>query len=505
MKKSLYALLILGGSLLFTLFFYNTYIGLNLALFELVCIAGLLAIKRLPLKHSKVAIVLAGTFLTAVFFVINYSGFTVFINILSFGLLIGVVAFPEARSLLTSAATGMANLVKAQGQFFGVIESLFKNRQQARTVFKYLKIIAIPLLIIFLFVVLYRYANPVFEKYVLSVSAFISDIFGSLFKHFNGALFFTFILGVLVCNFVFLSRPQKAFTEADQSGDNHLRRKRKRPMYPVSFKPLALLNEYKAAVFLLTALNILILIINIIDINWVWINFEWDGDYLKQFVHEGTYLLIISILISIGITLYFFRGNLNFYRKNRFLTWLAYIWLGQNAILTISVAIRNLWYISYFALAYKRIGVIFFLLLTLYGIYTVIMKIRHKKSAFFLFRRNSMAMYLVLVFIALFNWDSIIARYNLKHYERSFVHFDYLATLSYKTLPTLDVSEQQLNTIEKTQDELFPFADKYMTAKEFENRIEQRKTAFIDLWKQKGFFSWNYAEYKAYKALTNSE
>jgi hypothetical protein len=63
-------------------------------------------------------------------------------------------------------------------------------------------------------------------------------------------------------------------------------------------------NEYKAGIVLLIALNALLLFVNIIDIKWVWIGFEFEGQYLKEFVHKGTYLLILSIIISIGIVLY---------------------------------------------------------------------------------------------------------------------------------------------------------------------------------------------------------
>ena len=264
---------------------------------------------------------------------------------------------------------------------------------------------------------------------------------------------------------------------------------------------LALTSEYKAAIFLLFMLNILLLTVNIIDINWVWIGFEWNGAYLKQFVHEGTYLLIISILISIAITLYFFRGNLNFYKKNKLLRLLSFIWLFQNGILVISVAIRNFWYINYFALAYKRIGVIVFLILTLYGIITVVYKIKDSKTGFFLLRKNSMSLYLILIVLTFFNWDLIIANYNISSYQKSFVHLDYLSTLSNKTLPYLELQDSQLEKIAESQKQLFSFKEKFMTTDEFKQKIQNRKTQFLSDWEKSKFFSWNYADYKAYIIL----
>ena len=69
------------------------------------------------------------------------------------------------------------------------------------------------------------------------------------------------------------------------------------------------------------------------DINHVWLNFQWDGQFLKEFVHDGTYILIINIIISILLVLYFFKANLNFFKKNKILKTLTYIWVGQNFFL----------------------------------------------------------------------------------------------------------------------------------------------------------------------------
>lgn len=248
----------------------------------------------------------------------------------------------------------------------------------------------------------------------------------------------------------------------------------------------------------------MILSMNVIDINWVWFNFEWEGQYLKQFVHEGTYLLILSILISGVLVLYYFRRNLNFYRNNNLLKYLSYIWLAQNGVLAVSVAIRNFWYINYFALAYKRIGVIIFLVLTIYGLYTVYRKVRERKSAFYLFKTNAYALLVVLIISSLMNWDSTIAKYNFKNSNTSFLHLDYLATLSDKSLPYLDKTLPELKQIEAVQNEKFPFEQKFMTSEEYFSIIQNRKRRFIDKWEAKSILSWNLPEYSAYKKLTSA-
>ncbi|MCF8297023.1 MAG: DUF4173 domain-containing protein [Saprospiraceae bacterium] len=495
------SLTIILSSILFTTFFYKQNIGLNLLLFEVIVFVLLFYFKRINLNHQTSLIVFAGTLLSAFFVLINNSDISIVVNLLSFLIFIGLILYPQSRSLISSFGIGFLNLFTAQSDFVTSSNQTIDQRPRLKKILKYVKIIFIPILIILLFIFIYRLANPIFEKHLLDFTRTLNRIVNYIFRKLDIIMFLLFLLGLLFSNFIFLGKPNNKIIEFEQSSSDFLIRKRKKHFS--KFKKLALINEYKAAIFLLFVLNALILIVNIIDINWVWINFEWNGKYLKQFVHEGTYLLIVSILISIGITLYFFRGNLNFYKKNKFLKILSYIWLFQNGILLISVAIRNFWYIYYFALAYKRIGVFVFLLLTLVGIITVLLKIKDQKTSFFLLRKNTMALYIILVVMTFFNWDIIIAKYNIKHYERSFVHLDFLAGLSEKTLPYLDLDDSKLDDIALSQKELFTFKEKFITTDEFKEIIKKRKHKFTKKWNKTKFFSWNYADYKAYHKLNN--
>jgi len=331
------------------------------------------------------------------------------------------------------------------------------------------------------------------------VGLFIQNGFIFIFERLNFSLIFTFIF----CSFssVFLIIRSKNTTLAQQdagANEQFMRHAKKNKRY---FRLTALKSEYKAGAFLLLVLNALILIANTLDIYWVWFNFEWVGQTLKQFVHEGTYLLILSILISIALVLYFFRGNLNFYKRNKFLKLLSYIWLGQNAVLAISVMIRNYWYIEYFALAYKRIGVLIFLALTVYGLYTVLIKIRDKKSAFYLFRTNAIAVFVALVLTSAVPWDSLIAQFNFAHANQSYLHLEYLSKFSDKTLPALDRSAFEMTPIETFQKETFDIDHEDMTYGAYRIKINTRTASFKEKWEAKNILSWNLPEYLAYKSF----
>jgi hypothetical protein len=189
-------------------------------------------------------------------------------------------------------------------------------------------------------------------------------------------------------------------------------------------------------------------VVNAVDINWIWLGFEpAPGFDLTQFVHEGTYVLIFSILLAAGIMLWFFRRNLNFYQPGLpLLRWGATLWVVQNVVLAISVGLRNYYYIVYTGLAYKRIGVYGFLLLTLFGLGTVLLKIWQRRSAFNLVRLNSWAVYALVLGLAAGNWEIWIAEYNL---QAGFARLDigFLLNMPPRVLPVLAAREAVLDQV----------------------------------------------------------
>lgn len=488
-------------SLLFTFFFYKKELGLNFFIADVLVAVWLLFTRQIQLNKAIPLIAFSAFLLTSVFAIITHSVFVYIMHFISIFILAGALLYPLSGSLLSTLGLGFGNTLLSVSSFFEALTTGNETRRKAGRILKMTGIFIIPIIIILIFISIYSASNPKFNSIVLEITKFLRKYIERFFNSINIELFITFIL---VSGFLGMIIFRKAFAGIIQrdelSKDELIRRKRRRGWFA---KWNALKNEYIAGFFLLLILNILLLVVNIIDINWVWFNFKWEGQYLKQFVHEGTYLLILSILISIGLVLYFFRGNQNFYSGNKWLKILSYIWLGQNAILAVSVGIRNFYYIQNFALAYKRIGVIIFLLLTLYGLYTVFLKVKNTRSAYFLFRKNTLAAYVLLVLASLVNWDTVIAKYNFSHYQKSFLHLNFMADLSDKALPYLDVPVEKLTKIDSTQQKKFDFADRYyyMTPAEYTERISSRKNEFLAKWESKDFLEWNYAEYKAYRDL----
>lgn len=215
---------------------------------------------------------------------------------------------------------------------------------------------------------------------------------------------------------------------------------RKRPSYSLPGRTLGLKHEYQTAVYTFVVLNALLFFVNVLDLIWVWFSPQTrTAAELSQYVHEGTWLLIFSIILAMLVVLLFLRGNLNFYPRNKQLRELAILWLAQNAFLALSVGVRNGHYIDQYGLAYGRIVVVFFLILVVFGLYTMYQKVIGPRTAFYLLEINGRAILLLLLVAAAFNWDSLITRHNLQRENPDIYHLQYM--LDNNLTPLLEAAQ----------------------------------------------------------------
>ncbi len=218
-------------------------------------------------------------------------------------------------------------------------------------------------------------------------------------------------------------------------------------MFSYRFKFNTLKVETKMGIVLLVMMNALLVLLNIIDVQVTWLGFDASSiDNLAYYVHEGTYYLIFSILLSMAILLVIFRGSQNYLASNKTLKFLAYGWIVQNAFMAISVALRNVYYIDYYyALSFKRIGVMIFIILTLFGLGTMAVKIYGKKTTFWLLKINSTAAVIMLLVMSSFSWDRTIAEFNLMNPDKESIDIEYLLRLNDDALPILDKHKDLLD------------------------------------------------------------
>ncbi|MCC7318140.1 MAG: DUF4173 domain-containing protein [Bacteroidales bacterium] len=499
MKTKSNLLAVFASTAVMTLLFYRQEMGINLFLFELLLLLWLYLSKQLPLETTLQKLLIIGLIVTSAATVLVHSILSYVVHYLLFIVLIGLWSSPLFRMLPLAGLQAFLQFFVAQWLFFKRMVSKKLNGKALSYYLRKAGIFIVPLIMVLIFFSMYRTASPLFDSWFGRTGEWISKAFDYLMQYFDSPILVTIFWSLIFSNFILLHHSNPHLARFEKQLTEDIQRQRKKKL--IGFKSTSLKTEHKAALVMLVALNMLILIMNISDVYWVWFKFEWDGQYLKQFVHEGTYLLIFSIMVSIGIVLFYFRGNLNFYKKNGLLKKLSYIWLAQNALLAVSVGIRNYWYIYYYALAYKRIGVILFLLLTLYGLYSVFVKVRKQKTVFYLLRVNFNTLLILLTLSTLVNWDSYISRFNFAHADRSFVHYDFLSDMSYASLPYLDKSLKELHEIEQSQKERFPTVEQYMQSQEFYDHIQERKSDFISIWKRKSLLEWNLPEYRAYRQL----
>ncbi|MFP4664515.1 MAG: DUF4173 domain-containing protein [Bacteroidales bacterium] len=505
MKQKTPIWLVLAGAVLFAILFHNKPAGINQLIFNAFIIGSLIWMGRINKNNFHHMVLSVTTLITLAASFFLHSTLAIVMNYVSLILLSTAALFPETRALHRLTGISFLNIGYSMAEFF---PRLFNGEDKTKPVRKFgktLAIVGIPAILVIIFIVIYRTANPWFDDAVggvfTSINSFLINVFGTI----DWAWFWTFLGGLLFAIWLLMGKAHPGIVKSELQKTDILFRRRAK--YTYRGKKTALRTEYKSAIVLLVAMNIILLLVNFLDINNVWFGFEWQGETLKQFVHEGTWLLILSILLSIGIILFYFRKNLNFLQNNKALKILAYAWMAQNAILAISVAIRNLHYIEYFNLAYKRIAVFFFLLAVLVGLLTVILKIHKARTSFFLLRYNSLSVFVILIAMSLVNWDVCIAKYNFSHADKAFVHLDFLKKLDERALPWLDKDMEYLESLKQRQYQEFDFARdaSYITPESYYSYIQERKERFIEDFESRHWLSWNPADQKAYDLLTKSQ
>jgi hypothetical protein len=424
-KNSIYLLLLVVS---FDLLFYKQRPGLNACIFGLLLLAVCL-IQKPELKFNKIWVLVAITAFLSTVFVGLYSDFlSVSTCIISFTLLAAYTN--EKNSSIGIAISGAAfTYLRSPFILFKSVRLQILRWQENRKNSNYIKagIIGFTFLIVLIFFFIYRNASLLF--YNLTQNINLDFISFSL-------IFFTLNALLLITAFQKYAPIEKLHTLLDKPSRNLV--------YKVTetdeeIKKISI--EQFAGILLLSSLNVLLLIVNILDLGYL-INRQLpQGVSYSDFIHQGVGMLILSIILAISIILYFFRKELNFC-NNKWLKIFAYAWITQNLFMVLSNVSRNSMYIEAYGLTEKRIGVYFYLLLAAIGLVTTLIKINKKESNAYLIRSTSTVFFIILLVSCAINWDNIITRHDLARYDAN-TNFNYLNDLSYTNIP------QMLNYVEK--------------------------------------------------------
>lgn len=490
--------MLLSTTLLFSLLFYEQRAGVNVFLFNLVLLFILGAADRTRLKRADWLIPAVASFVTSFFVLWHGTVIAVTSNIVSLSWLACVSLLPRS-SFFPSMVFAFYSYISS---FINVIIDFSERqslRQQtntsgepkqrldagARIIF-----LIIGIAVVLVFVFLYSRANPVFGEFIRNINL-----------DFLSMRWFAFtLLGFLLLYGFFKIRFAKNWSEKDRHRATTLNR----DMFPGEFNMflgyrMDPRTEGALVAVLLAALNIILLMLNVIDISFLAGGGELPTDVTySDYVHRGVGTLIVSVVFVILMVMYFFRGALNFYEKAGLVRTLAFIWLAQNLIMLGSTAFRNSIYIEEYSLTYRRIGVYVWLALTAFGLLTTIVKVNAKKSSLFLIRVNGWSFFTAIVLLGSVNWDILISRYNTRNHDDA--DYRYLMNLNDNTLPVVYEALQQTKP-----DRFFEMGDDYhFNEYELEDIIDivdYRIYRFNKDFEEKDWRSWNIDDETTYRQL----
>ncbi len=492
-SKARFWMLILLSGVLFEVLFYEHAMGLNVLVFTLfLLLAGTLTVNTPPTPVFY--LIATGFLVSAIGVVLGHSGYSMIIYWACCLVYAGHVSYPFIRHLHYSPVVLLQGVLAVPVTFRNLTASAKRTRMTRHS--SYLSFVAVPLVTVAVLLFIYYQSSTFFAS---SFDHLIDSLGRVVGLRYMGSV--PFFIGGALIPVLFLVKER--LIPSEQTLGMNLIRKRAGNKGPAHLSRF-ILRKKQVAIALFLLLNMMIAWLNWLDIRHYWFGFNWDGGYLKEMVHEGANLLIIAILISIAISLYYLNSNIVFLGSNRLVHGTILLWLLQNMIMIVSVGIRNMHYIHYFALAYKRIFVFFFLAACTVGLASIIYQIYRRRSSGFLLSVNAVSVYVLLVLAGCFNWDGIIARYNFSHAREAFIHYRFLAGLNDAALPYLVTDRDKLMQIDAEQVKRFRFCQpRVYDDEKFSEEIEKRKIYFRQAWEEKTWLDWNYPEGKAYGMITN--
>lgn len=517
-NPSLKILLVTLGAVLFNIIFWQEKFALNSVLFDVFVLWSVFYLYPSSFKKATMKGLMVAHILTLIAVVMHNT----FLSKLAFSAtLLLIIAFTQYmhRSVIYAGGSILMNYILFIPSFNSNVKLIKPGSLHFTGLRKSIRFLVIPLLMLALFFILYNFANSIFKNMVNDALSSLQHFFLRFFDWFSWQRFWFFLLGLFIIGGLLLKSSIDYFSEKDKGKSDLLHRRKndlkhwkKTAWYDLlslimgrfASGMLALRNENKTGIISLVLLNVLLLCINCVDIIYVWFGFTYSDDInLSQYVHDGTGLLIFSILIAMIVLLFFFRGNINFYKKNKWLRMAAYAWLFQNAILVVSVFFRDYYYIVHFGLAYKRIGVLVFLLMVVTGLVTVFIKIHQCKTAYFLLRINACTAIVLLVVASCIHWDETIAEYNLARKNTIPLDIKFLLSLSDKTFPVI---EKNKDVLERASNVNLVGEGEYLYRSSLTPKqvFENRKQAFFTLQNEYTWLSWNMADDYVKKQLAHS-
>jgi hypothetical protein len=123
----------------------------------------------------------------------------------------------------------------------------------------------------------------------------------------------------------------------------------------------------------------------------------------------------------------------------------------------------------------------------------MVKKISQKRSTYNILKINSWTVFIVFLLMSSFNWDMVIAEYNIANPNRSTVDISYILSLGDDVLPLVDKNRDLLNNKVEIQ--------RWNPTEQF----NKKKLCFMNEQESYSWLSWNLPDRMVYKYFKNSE
>lgn len=173
---------------------------------------------------------------------------------------------------------------------------------------------------------------------------------------------------------------------------------------------------FSASAILMTllAMNLLFAIENVLDLSYVWRGITLpDGMTFKEYVHRGSYTLIVTALLAGALVIVMFQPGAAT-EKSKPVRVLVYLWVFQNVLLVASSANRTIAY-SGDLMTLWRVSALVWMGLVAVGLALIGLRILLNKSNAWLLNANIASAALVLLYSGIFDYKAYVANWNVDH------------------------------------------------------------------------------------------
>lgn len=418
MKKN--DVLLMLSALAFSALFYQQAPGINFLLFTLMVTIVSLFMNPVSLRENQ---------LWLYFLACNLSGLAVFVvnsDLSILACLLSLLVYSskvlnKQNSTLLCGALGAYSVITSLFYFFIAFSERHSSSSSKKSQWKLGLSLVTSVLITMVFFTLYKNSNPLFSTF----TQFINLKWLSF-----GWICFT-IFGFFILHGLYRSKNIELLNTLDTKA-----------RYKIVYQTGQDADERYSQIMgyvLFTALNLMLFVLNLLDINNLFIHpIMPEGITLSDFVHEAVLNTVLSIVLAVGLIMWLFKGNFNFTRSGKTVRYLVYLWIIQSFVVVFNAIIRNIRYVNEYQLSQQRIGVFVFLGLCIAGLCLTCIKLSQQQSTWQLITQNVQLWFITIVFLSLFNWDKFITNYNITHSgDHKPLDKIYLLSLSDANIPNL--------------------------------------------------------------------